>query len=250
MLKIWREIKLKVHSKTDIGLVRQSNQDFVINKIFSKSIAWSIVCDGMGGAKAGDIASKTAATKISEFLETSLGKETTDDIHQLHLEAVKYANKTIFQNAYINEELTGMGTTVVISMIHEGYLHTSHVGDSRAYLIRDNIITQLTVDHSVVQEMIKNGEITENEAQKHPRKNLITKALGVNKTVTCDYNRTKIQKNDIIMLCTDGLTNYLTSEKIKNILLENDLENGVDILVDQAKDLGGNDNITVSVIEI
>ena len=250
MLKIWREIKLKVHSKTDIGLVRQSNQDFVINKIFSKSIAWSIVCDGMGGAKAGDIASKTAATEISEFLETSLSKETTDDIRQLHLEAVKHANKTIFQNAYINEELTGMGTTVVISMIHEGYLHTSHVGDSRAYLIRNNIITQLTVDHSVVQEMIKNGEITENEAQKHPRKNLITKALGVNKTVTCDYNRTKIQKNDIIMLCTDGLTNYLSSEKIKNILLENDLENGVDILVDQAKDLGGNDNITVSVIEI
>ncbi len=250
MLKIWREIKLKVHSKTDIGLVRQSNQDFVINKIFSKSIAWSIVCDGMGGAKAGDIASKTAATKISEFLETSLGKETTDDIRQLHLEAIKYANKIIFQDALINEEFTGMGTTVVISMIHEGYLHTSHVGDSRAYLIRDNIITQLTVDHSVVQEMIKNGEITENEAQKHPRKNLITKALGINKTVTCDYNRTKIQKNDIIMLCTDGLTNYLSSEKIKNILLENDLENGVDILVDQAKGLGGNDNITVSVIEI
>ena len=93
-------------------------------------------------------------------------------------------------------------------------------------------------------------EITEKEAQRHPRKNLITKALGVNKTVTCDYNRTKIQKNDIIMLCTDGLTNYLTSEKIKNILLQNDLESAVEILVDQAKNLGGNDNITVSVIEI
>ena len=250
MLKIWREIKLKVHSKTDIGLVRQSNQDFVINKVFSKSIAWSIVCDGMGGAKAGDIASQTAATKISEFFEVSLDKESTDDIRQLHLEAIKHANKIIFQKASLNEELAGMGTTVVISMIHEGYLHTSHVGDSRAYLIRDNIITQLTVDHSVVQEMIKNGEITEKEAQRHPRKNLITKALGVSKTVTCDYNRTKIQKNDIIMLCTDGLTNYLTSEKIKNILLQNDLESAVEILVDQAKNLGGNDNITVSVIEI
>ncbi len=247
---MWREIRLKVHSKTDIGLVRKSNQDFVINKIFSNNIAWSIVCDGMGGAKAGDIASKTAATKISEFFEFSIEKETTDDIRQLHLEAIKYANKVIFQNASNDKELAGMGTTVVVSMIHEGYLHTSHVGDSRAYLIRNGIIKQLTIDHSVVQEMIKNGEITENEAQTHPRKNLITKALGVNKTVTCDYNRTKVQKDDIIMLCTDGLTNYLTSQEIQKILLENTLENVVDILVSRAKDLGGNDNITVSVIEI
>ena len=241
---------MKVHSKTDIGLVRKSNQDFVINKIFSNDIAWSIVCDGMGGAKGGDIASKIAATEISEFLETSLDKETSDDIRQLHLEAIKYANKVIFQSASENEELEGMGTTVVVSMVHGGYLHTSHVGDSRAYLIREGAIKQLTVDHSVVQEMVKKGEITENEAQKHPRKNLITKALGVDKTVTCDYTRKKIQKNDIIMLCTDGLTNYIDAEKIKKVLLENDLKNAIDILVNQANNLGGSDNITVSVIEI
>ena len=222
----------------------------IINKVFSESIAWSIVCDGMGGAKAGDVASKTAATKISEFFESTLEKDTVDDIHQLHLEAIKYANKVVFQDASNNDELQGMGTTVVVSMVHGEYLHTSHVGDSRAYLIREGTITQLTVDHSVVQEMVKKGEITENEAQTHPRKNLITKALGVNETVTCDYNRTKLQKNDIIMLCTDGLTNYLTSSQIQKVFTENGLQNAVDLLINQAKQLGGNDNITVSAIEI
>ncbi|MDR1627384.1 MAG: Stp1/IreP family PP2C-type Ser/Thr phosphatase [Oscillospiraceae bacterium] len=241
---------MKVYSKTDIGLVRQSNQDFIINKIFSESTAWSIVCDGMGGAKAGDVASKTAAIKISEFFEFSLEKGPANDMCQLHLEAIKYANKIIFQSTLKNEELKGMGTTVVIAMVYENCLHISHVGDSRAYLIRDDIITQLTVDHSVVQEMVEKGEITEEAAQKHPRKNLITKALGVNETITCDYNKIKVQKNDIIMLCTDGLTNYLNSEEIQKILLENNSENSIDILINQAKNLGGNDNITVSVIEI
>jgi protein phosphatase len=259
---------LKLYSITDVGLVRKSNQDCVVTREFSENISWAIVCDGVGGANGGDVASRLAIGVISDFFESffknsdASAKQTpqisestdvffTEGIKSAHLGAIKLANSKIYVAAKNDKNLRGMGTTVVMSVLCGSTLHTSHVGDSRAYLVSQNKIYRLTTDHSVVQEMIEKGEITENEAHSHPRKNLITKALGIDKTVSCDYGAIKVDSGDIVLLCTDGLTDYLKMDDIKNIILENnEIEISAKKFVDTVKNLGGADNVTVSIMQI
>ena len=157
---------MNVYSRSDIGMVRKSNQDDVNFKLLSDNMAWAVVCDGMGGANGGDIASKEAVSCITEVLSEQLNENIPQEsIEKIFESSVKKANSSIYEMSQSKKELSGMGTTVVLALIYNDFLHIAHVGDSRAYIVNKDGIKQVTLDHSVVQELINNGEITHEEAK-------------------------------------------------------------------------------------
>lgn len=230
-------------------MVRKTNQDDVNFKLLSDCMAWSVVCDGMGGANGGDIASKEAVNFITDYLSNNLSENIShQDIEQVFVSAVKKANDVIYSMSQEDKQLSGMGTTVVLAMVYDHILHVVHVGDSRAYVVNDTQISQVTLDHSIVQELINNGEITLEQAETHPRKNIITRALGISSEVSVDYRSVEIKDGDIVLLCTDGLTNDVSIDDIHSTIKGNNLVCVPDVLIDMANKNGGNDNITVSLI--
>ena len=240
---------MEIFLKTDIGLVRESNQDACKCGMFEDDSLWAVVCDGVGGENAGNIASALAVETIAYFLKdrykSGLDEE---EIYKLLVEIAKEANTAVYESQLKKVELSGMSTTLEFLFIHKNKVHIVHIGDSRVYLVRDKMIKQLTVDHSLVQQMVNNGEITQEEALVHPKKSYLTRALGVLPQVRLDYIETTLEKNDIILMCTDGLTNYLTPQQLVTHCSEKKRRVVVKKLVDSAKALGGSDNITVSVI--
>ncbi len=240
---------MEVYSKSDIGLVRTSNQDDCRFGVFSPSCAWAVVCDGMGGANGGNIASAAAVDLISEQItqlyDEKLSKE---QLVTLLTDIVQRANTKVFDMAMNDPSLEGMGTTCEFVFIKDRTIHVVHIGDSRTYSIRGGKIKQLTEDHSVVQEMVRRGEITPEEAMKHPNKNIITRALGIRPEVCIDYIEANFSYGDVILICTDGLTNCVNSGDIVKIVHENRGEDMTNKLVDKAKEGGGTDNITVTVV--
>lgn len=234
--------------KTDKGLVRESNQDdFAVGNL-AGGAAFAVVCDGMGGANGGNIASKTAVEIIKKAIPDGFSENfTTEDIKTLITNSVNKANEAIYKTACENSDLYGMGTTVVAAVIKDGVVTVANAGDSRAYLVGDEI-TQLTHDHSVVQEMVENGKITSDEAMTHPQKNIITRALGVDKSIDIDFAEKKMADGEKLLICTDGLTNLLTDAEIFKILKDTEIGKTAEILVTAANDNGGNDNITVVVV--
>lgn len=241
---------LKVYSKSDVGLVRQSNQDACKIGIFPDHYAWAVVCDGMGGANGGNIASSIAVDRISEQIVASYHEGISDNsIKNLITSAIFNANLAVHDKASGNAELSGMGTTVVTAIVSHSIAHIAHAGDSRAYLITSNGIRQLTTDHSMVQEMVDNGDITEQQARKHPQKNIITRALGVEASIQIDYCENEMNPGDFLLICTDGLTNYVDAEQIYQLSKELDANALTDKLIALAKDGGGGDNITVAIVE-
>jgi protein phosphatase len=164
-------------------------------------------------------------------------------------DAVLNANDAVHARAGADETLNGMGTTVVVAVVSHGVAHIAHAGDSRAYLIQQNGIHQLTTDHSMVQEMVDHGDLTAQEAKKHPQKNVITRALGVDTFLQVDYCKAPFPAGSRLLICTDGLTNYVDEEQIFLLAKEMDAERLTDRLVAFAKQAGGSDNITVTVIE-
>jgi serine/threonine protein phosphatase PrpC len=242
---------LKLFSKSDIGLVRHSNQDACKSGSFSDNCAWAVVCDGMGGANGGNIASGIAVNMISGQILSSYHEGMThNSIKNLISSAIFNANLMIHEKAAEDSTLSGMGTTVVVAIIHDDIAHIAHAGDSRAYLITMNTgINQLTIDHSMVQEMVNNGEITEQQAKKHPQKNIITRALGVESSIQIDYCESEFGSDSLLLICTDGLSNYVDAEKIYELSQRMNAEGMTDELVTLAKDCGGSDNITVVIIE-
>lgn len=240
---------LEVFSKTDIGLTRKENQDSSAFSVISSSCVWAVVCDGMGGARGGKIASSLAVEHITEKLNREYhDRMTGDEIGDLLIEAVEESNTLIFNRALNDPELAGMGTTCDLAFVRGSSVHVVHVGDSRTYSIRGGKILQLTEDHSVVQEMVNRGELTPDEAMFHPNKNLITRAIGVNREVHIDYIEAEFSYGDIILLCSDGLTNYVSKADMVKIVHENRGVILIDTLVETAKRHGGYDNITVTVI--
>lgn len=241
---------INVFSKTDIGRVRKVNQDAVKTEVISDNLAWSVVCDGMGGQAGGDIASNIAVIMISKFLSDNLSElKTSDEIKSVIYEAVSSANQAIYLKSEKDKNLKNMGTTVIVCVVSMNKLYVAHMGDSRAYLISDDEITQITTDHSMVQEMLDNGKLTIEEARNHPQKNIITRALGVNPEIKLEYNTIDIQKGNIILSCTDGLTNTVEEQDIYNICKKcNNKEEAVGKLISKGNKNGGNDNITVSLI--
>lgn len=234
---------ISIYGKTDIGRIREENQDnFKIGTY--EELSFVIVCDGMGGHNGGSIASKMSVDLISKYI---LENKESKDMDELLKESIKIANERIYSESLTNGYLYGMGTTVDLCIIKDDIAHIAHVGDGRVYKIHDGSITQVTSDHSMVEEMIKIGEITYEEAKTHPRKNIITRAVGTEENVIVDY--ISLSDFNSIFICTDGLVNYLDPERIKDIILnsEND-EKAVSGCIKEANDLGGKDNITAVLI--
>ncbi len=241
---------MKIASKTDIGKVRSTNQDSFAAGELNDGTAWAVVCDGMGGANGGNIASANAVTIVSEYISSSYHEGMDSNSLRTLLQSALYgANVRLYDMANKIESLSGMGTTVVVTIVSNGVAHIAHAGDSRAYIIHDGELSQITRDHSVVQTMVDKGQITEEEAKNHPNKNVITRALGVGEEVDIEYNEIPFQNDDCILICTDGLTNFVTHDNIERVVEEYDFDEYPQVLIDMANENGGGDNITVVALK-
>ena len=237
--------------KSDIGKVRTTNQDaYHIGKI-STDMAWSVVCDGMGGANGGNVASLVAVGAISANMDRNYNPEKPDSsIHNLITTAVINANALVYQKSKQSPDLAGMGTTVVLTVMKNDMAYIAHAGDSRAYHITNTQIRQITKDHTMVQYLIETGELTPEQAKEHPKKHLITRAVGVEENISVDYNETELKKGDRVLICSDGLSNLVNEVEIQNIVNKNNSPaDAIDQLIELANERGGNDNITVVIME-
>lgn len=237
---------LKIVAKTDTGLVRTSNQDSYAAGELPGSVAWAVVCDGMGGASGGNYASSMAVKLISERISASFRSGMSSlSIKNMLTSAIVAANISVYDMGQADSDLTGMGTTVVVAIIADESVYIAHVGDSRAYILSNGKLNQLTKDHSFVQEMVDSGKLTPDEAKDDPRKNLITRALGVNADVRVDFCQEYISEDEVLILCTDGLTNYVEPEEVYELTGDNKFYEYAERLVNRANKNGGGDNITV-----
>ena len=239
---------MQIFSKTDRGRVRTDNQDaYFAGKITDDSV-FAVVCDGMGGANAGNVASELAVRHISEYVIRSYrdGMDMTDTEKTLK-NAIVSANISLYDMAVNNAELAGMGTTAVAAFVKDGTAVIAHVGDSRIYLVNGEI-KQLTRDHSVVQSLIESGKITPEDAKVHPRKNVITRALGAEENVAVDSDCLNLSNGDTLLLCSDGLTNFLDDKDILTVFQNNGISAVAERLVEEANKNGGGDNITVVTV--
>jgi len=236
--------------RSDVGKIRSTNEDSYYLDKDNKQVF--IVADGMGGHNAGEIASKMAiesiSTSIKKYLENNCK---TSNIFNSNVikEAIWEANKIIHQHSLSHNGCDGMGTTLTVSVILKDHVYIGHIGDSRAYILKNNELIQLTQDHTLVSELVKNGSITEMEAKAHPKRNIITKAVGTEEIIEPDIIKYKISKDSILILCTDGLTNAITNDEIKNSFMNsNNIQETCNSLVNLANIRGGYDNITILAI--
>lgn len=235
--------------KTDVGLIRSMNQDACACGEFPDGMAWAVVCDGMGGAASGDVASTTAVKIISERIQSSYREGMqANSIRSVLFSAIEAANAVVYEMSCSNPAFEGMGTTVVAAIIRQDAVYVAHAGDSRAYRLTANGITQLTRDHSMVQAMVDRGQITPLEAKDHPRKNIITRALGVDSRILIDFCEEPFEPDDVLLICTDGLTNMVEDETILQLSKEFPAGELPEKLVSLANRNGGLDNITVVTI--
>lgn len=232
-------------AKSDIGLIRQINEDSF--ECINPNLY--IVADGMGGHLAGEVASKMAVNHIKDFIQKNI--DAYINLEVLLNDAILDANKIIYEKSKEHKEYLGMGTTVSIVYCVDDHFFWGHVGDSRIYLLRGNQLSQLTKDHSLVWDLFESGSITKAEAQIHPQRNILTRAVGVNKDLTVDTGVYDLRKDDRLLLCTDGLTNMVSEETIKNAisLKHRDLTKNVNFLLEAAINAGGSDNITLILSE-
>lgn len=239
---------MDISVRTDIGKMRDMNQDYVKEHIFDDETALLIVCDGMGGAAAGNVASEVAANSIYDTFTKRYDSALNDkELETLMTSAVNGANLDVFDLAENNSEYYGMGTTVVAAFISEGYAYTIHAGDSRAYIVYPDRISRITTDHSIVQQLIESHMITEEEAKTHPKRNVITRALGVAECLETDFNVIKLEKDFTLLLCSDGLTNYVAEGDILEICNKYKSQEICEKLISLANENGGGDNISVAV---
>lgn len=241
---------MKISAGTDVGMMRSNNQDaYAIGEL--PGGAWAVVCDGMGGHAGGNIASKIAVDKISDCIKSNFRKGMSSaSVRNVLESAIVSANGDIFDRAHKDAELQGMGTTAVVAVCIEGTAVIAHVGDSRCYYVTGDIITQVTKDHSLVQEMVDAGLISAEDAEKHPHKNIITRALGGNyDDVEVDFNDIFLSSGDMLLLCSDGLTNHVPDDILLENLSGEDFHNFADRLIKLANAEGGSDNITAVIMK-
>lgn len=234
-----------VNALSDVGLVRKDNED---NYLVAPERGLFVVADGMGGHVGGQVASALAIQVIDEFIDVaSLGTTKPDS---LLLAALEKANEEVYSRGK-EEQYYGMGTTVTAALFFGDQVHIAHIGDSRAYLLREKDITLLTQDHSLVNEMFQNGGLTLEEAKNHPQRHVLTRALGTDVKPQIDVFSVAVQTEDLLVLCTDGLYNHVPAEDILQVILETelDLKKAVRNLVNLALERGGNDNITVALVQ-
>ncbi len=240
---------MRIVAKTDIGNQRSENQDNYRAGRQEDGTVWALVCDGMGGTQGGKIASAVACEYLERaFVENIKSLDTPANIKDFLHSATQIANEAIYKKSEEDENMLGMGTTIVCAVVKENLVQVVHAGDSRAYLYTNGCILQLTKDHSMVQELLEQGTITNEQANSHPNKNLITRALGVDGQINMDYAECAVKDGDILLLCTDGLTNFVSDEEIKKIVSTTKFDDVAQRLIDSALDNGGLDNVTVLLV--
>lgn len=232
-----------------VGRVRTSNQDAFISGQLSEKAAFAVICDGMGGANGGNIASSIAVRMVADRLVDDY-RDTMDKkaIQTLFSEAISEANEAVFSVAMENMDLRGMGTTVVAAIVTEKNVSVAYVGDSRVYVVTRDSIEQITTDHSVVQEMVEQGKITADQAKTHPKKHFLTRAVGVESETRESFVSVPFPKQATLLLCTDGLTNMVEAETIQSLVRTFPFEEIPNKLINTANLAGGSDNITVVAV--
>lgn len=241
---------MQIIGNTDVGRTRIANEDAFKFGTFSDGTSWAVVCDGMGGVHGGKIASSTAidivSQKIQKCYNSSMG---LSSIENLLLSSITTANCLVYDRGSTDSELEGMGTTIVAIIIKGDEACIAHVGDSRAYQISENNIKLITKDHSLVQEMLDMGEITPLEFEHHPRKNIITRALGVDEKIEIEFNTVDFKSGDAFILCSDGLSGQIEKEHMLKLFNETEFKVLADKYIEKANDNGGVDNITVVIMK-
>lgn len=240
----------KKFSISDIGNFRKRNEDSYLElelELSGKNGLLMVVADGMGGHRAGDVASRTVTESVREYIKGTNNKAYS----KLLCESLIDANRNVFRTSLSNPELYGMGSTCTALLMIDGNAYIAHAGDSRAYLIRDNQTKQLTSDQTVAEEMRVSGQITTEDARTSPQRNILTNAVGTKDTLDVEeYDPVDIRPGDCYVLCSDGLSEYIEDDELGNIIDNHDPEDACRLLVDIAKRRGGRDNITVQVVKV
>lgn len=240
---------MRTFAKTDVGIKREMNQDYIYATTDCVGALPNlfIVADGMGGHNAGDFASRFC---VEEFVR-NVGKSEERTVISRIEQALKKTNEDLIEAAKGRPELEGMGTTFVAAVVIDGTMYVANIGDSRLYLYNGSL-TQITEDHSLVAEMVKNGDIGKEEARFHPKKNVVTRAVSATGITQPDFFEVEVEKGDLILLCSDGLTNMVGDDELERILGDgkNELESLCDKLIDSANEAGGKDNISAVLVEI
>lgn len=241
---------MRVFAKSDIGKARNMNQDNYYIPQEDDKIQLFVLADGMGGYNGGEIASSLAVQSViiyvkEHFSSIQLNKES---ILAFIKQTIEYANQVVYNKSKAEEELSEMGTTLEVCIIYNNKVFIGHVGDSRVYRIRKQFIRQLTIDHSYVEKLVRDGTITRQESYTHPKKNMLTKALGCDESIQPDVMVKGFLKDDILLMCSDGLTNLVSENEIYGLVVTN-TKTAVDNLIQRANDNGGLDNITVIIID-
>lgn len=241
---------MKVWGKTDIGMSRQENQDAFISEL-KNNLAVCVVCDGMGGARAGNVASSMAIEGFMDEIDKALSSSgEAMSLPELSRRAAAHANMVVYEKSVEDTDCDGMGTTLCAALVDKNAAAIVNVGDSRAYLITEEGISRITRDHSVVEEMVYTGEITPEEAYTHPKRNLITRALGTDSDVECDVFCPEIREGDCILLCSDGLSNIVYDDEILDLVREHTGFDACQKLMELALSRGAPDNVTIVILEL
>ena len=242
---------MKYSAKTDRGSVREINEDYYnIISGYPGIPDTFIIADGMGGHNAGEIASRSSIDHISNLIvESPELLSESPDMEEKIKNLILKANQVVYKKSLELTENHGMGTTLIMAVIVEKTMYIGHVGDSRLYLVRKDKMKRLTTDHSYIEELIKNGSLTREEAEKHPNRNIITRALGCSPDLEVDTYICRLETDDCIIMCTDGLTTMMDEEEIKNTVIGNLPARACEELIAGAVRSGGDDNITVIVIK-
>ncbi len=239
-----------ITGKTDIGAVRSKNEDAFDYGTLPDGTSWAIVCDGMGGVHGGKVASTAAIEMVSDKIKKCYNPlMSVTSIENLLLSSITTANVNVFDRGVYDSSLKGMGTTVVAAVVKNGEACIAHVGDSRAYIIQDNEIKQITKDHSLVQEMLDKGQITKAEFENNPIKNIITRAMGVDEDIDIDFDYVSLNEGESLLLCTDGLSGLVNDKRILEIYQTTEFDSLAQKYIDEANSKGGNDNITVVIMK-
>lgn len=240
---------MEFYLRTDVGLVRESNQDMVdAGKLSDGKSVWAVLCDGMGGENGGNIASEMATEVARENMANYNINSRWKQSEYFLRDVVDKANSVIYNRQKKDFSLRGMGTTMELIVAHNKRARIAHIGDSRVYIVSRGVITQLTTDHSYVQEMVNRGKLTPEQARVHPKRNFITRAVGAFSSVKLDYIEVPFEGDDIIIACSDGLSNYIPIESIQSCSQLYYGDELTEKLVDYAKECGGGDNISVVVL--
>lgn len=238
---------MKVAVKSDVGKRRSVNEDAAGYFFNQQHVPLVIVCDGIGGHNAGDVASAMALADIGHAWNESQVSD-IEEVYQWFTKHIQQTNDKIFQRSTQEEGLNGMGTTLVMASLVSGQLLIANVGDSRAYLYRQQTLKQITEDQSLVNALVKSGEITKDEAQHHPSRHIVTQSIGITLNVDIDFVRMEMKEHDVLLLCSDGLSDMLEEEEIRQILDTHETpQQQAEQLIEEANRAGGRDNITVAV---